>query len=932
MADVFVSYSRRDSEFVGHLVDSITARGKEVWLDTEGIADAEVFPEAIKRAIEGSDAFVFVITPSAVESAYCENEVEYACEMQKRIVPVLRHPVPDPELPAEIRDRVWIPLMEDREFDAGLSRLLNALDTDLEAAKAHTRWLVKALEWDSERRDKSFLLRGSELKAAEAWMASRPEDAEPAPTHLQREYLLASREAAARRQRTMMGGAVAIAAVSIGLLIFALISRGQAVSEKVSARSQALAAESQAQLPNDPEISLILGMRAVREKATPESLFALRAALDASPLERALPTIANPGGCLSAAISPDGRQIAEGTCGGLVRILDAATGRVLRSNNVSIQVYSLAYSPDGDALAAATGNAGVWLIDPRSGVGGAWEGAALATDPVAESAVFSPDGRTLAADFGSGLVTGPTKGTTSLPELSASLGGNVVFSPNGRLLFVGGQDASVHVYDAATRRLVHRIIAPQPGSSWPEIVAVSRSGRELAVAYASTAQDETSAVSIYSTSTWRRQSTLMTLPDVEITALAYSPDGSRLAIGAADGTASVWSVATKQELVSYDGPTGAISSIAFTPDGGSVLTASDDGVARIWRAIGVEQSFQTVPLTGTPGQLAFDGNTVETIPFGQPVIFSAPAAGGSAVRRRTLTGVNAVVLSGDGRLALGTDTRQSQFPQAGQATIFNTRSGRIERRLSVTWAPSANGSWTQSTTFDWNDTSVALLEGSTTSGPVPMILTIATGKTVELQGGGTLCGSPSESFAFSRDSRRIAAADGCGYAYVWDAHTGRLLRQVNDDGEVSAVDLSPNGSRLLVSSWDARATIWSVATGRRLVSLIGDTRGLAAAAFSPDGSLVATSSLDHTVRIWNSRTGQVLRLLTFPDDQGPLVFNASGSQFAIAETDPVPGAPDVVRTFDTCPACTNARALLSLAAPHTTDQLTVLEKTVVGNS
>ena len=77
---------------------------------------------------------------------------------------------------------------------------------------------------------------------------------------------------------------------------------------------------------------------------------------------------------------------------------------------------------------------------------------------------------------------------------------------------------------------------------------------------------------------------------------------------------------------------------------------------------------------------------------------------------------------------------------------------------------------------------------------------------------------------------------------------------------------------------------------------------------------------------------QVLRILTFPDDQGPLVFNAGESEFAIAGADPVPGAPDVVRTFDTCPACTNARALLSLAAPHTTDQLTVLEKTVVGNS
>jgi hypothetical protein len=55
-----------------------------------------------------------------------------------------------------------------------------------------------------------------------------------------------------------------------------LISRGQAIasrqtadSERIGARAQALAAESQAQLPNDPEISVILAMRAVQTKATP---------------------------------------------------------------------------------------------------------------------------------------------------------------------------------------------------------------------------------------------------------------------------------------------------------------------------------------------------------------------------------------------------------------------------------------------------------------------------------------------------------------------------------------------------------------------------------------------------------------------------------------------------------------------------------------
>jgi len=134
MADVFVSYSRRDSEFVRRLAQSVSDRGKEVWLDTDGIADGEVFPQAIKRAIEGANAFVFVITPASVKSSYCENEVEYAREMQKRIVPVLRDPVADSDLPPEIRDRNWIPFVGDAEFDPSLNRLVGA-DTDLEAAK-----------------------------------------------------------------------------------------------------------------------------------------------------------------------------------------------------------------------------------------------------------------------------------------------------------------------------------------------------------------------------------------------------------------------------------------------------------------------------------------------------------------------------------------------------------------------------------------------------------------------------------------------------------------------------------------------------------------------------------------------------------------------------------------------------------------------------
>lgn len=148
------------------------------------------------------------------------------------------------------------------------------------------------------------------------------------------------------------------------------------------------------------------------------------------------------------------------------------------------------------------------------------------------------------------------------------------------------------------------------------------------------------------------------------------------------------------------------------------------------------------------------------------------------------------------------------------------------------------------------------------------------------------------------------------------------------------MDLAPDGSRLLVASWDSRATIYDVATGRPLLNLIGHARGIEWGGFAAGGSLVVTVSLDHTVRVWNARTGQQLRVLTFSDIQGsPVAFSPNGQEMAIPENTPTSaGVSEAVRVFDICPACTNARALLSLAAPHVTNKLTVLEKTVIGFS
>jgi WD40 repeat protein len=238
-------------------------------------------------------------------------------------------------------------------------------------------------------------------------------------------------------------------------------------------------------------------------------------------------------------------------------------------------------------------------------------------------------------------------------------------------------------------------------------------------------------------------------------------------------------------------------------------------------------------------------------------------------------------------------------------------------------------------TFSPDDRFVGLLEGGNANSPgTPVLVNIATGHAVTPRGASGLpClgGNPSE-YAISRNDRVIAIGGFCGDVGLWDATTGRPLRRLDQGAEISAVDLTPDGSRLLVGSWDSRATIYDVATGRPLLNLVGHTRGISWAGFAAAGSLVVTVSLDHTLRVWNARTGDQLRVLTFGEDQyPPVAFSPNGQLMAIAEITPV---SRVVRVFGVCPACQNSRALLVLAAPHAapTSRLTALERTVINGS
>ena len=271
-------------------------------------------------------------------------------------------PVPDGEIPGEVRYRNWITVGEDGRVEGVLDRLVAAIETDLEWEHQHTRLTVKALEWASGGRDASLLVRGAELAAAERWLRAGAQKAR-GPTALEQEYLIAARNAASRRQRMLMGASTAVAVAAVSLLIFALISRSQAIGARdaarrqaVTARSQALAAESETQLDVDPERSILLASAAVHTEPTTDAMFALRAAIDASPIRYRLPNaglqMCAGAGVPTVAFSPNGNQIAEGLCNGTVALADAHTGGLIRRVDLGAPAGQVSYSSTSSTLAA----------------------------------------------------------------------------------------------------------------------------------------------------------------------------------------------------------------------------------------------------------------------------------------------------------------------------------------------------------------------------------------------------------------------------------------------------------------------------------------------------------------------------------------------------------------------------------------------------
>jgi formylglycine-generating enzyme required for sulfatase activity len=187
--DAFISYGRDDSKaFAIQLHNILSEYGFQIYIDKEYI------PLAINDGIEKSHNFIFVISPSSVNTEYCLKELEYADQLNKRIIP-LRHVKLDKNkdiMPGALRKLNLLDFHENK-FEKTLPVLLEALSRQREYVEQHTRILMDALKWQRRNYDSQLLLHGDDLESAEIWLQNVQEQQTHQPVEIQRCFIAQSR-------------------------------------------------------------------------------------------------------------------------------------------------------------------------------------------------------------------------------------------------------------------------------------------------------------------------------------------------------------------------------------------------------------------------------------------------------------------------------------------------------------------------------------------------------------------------------------------------------------------------------------------------------------------------------------------------------------------------------------------------------------------
>jgi WD40 repeat protein/energy-coupling factor transporter ATP-binding protein EcfA2 len=760
------------------------------------------------------------------------------------------------------------------------------IEEDRAGLRILRRLTEAAREWQPTK-DEGLLYRGARLAQAVEWR-ERNEDA---LNETEREFLNASvkaQQAVERRRKRVVIGLVAGFILAVALASLAIFQWWRANDQAKLALARQLAAESYAQMENQPDLGLLLGVEANRVRKS----FVARRTLLLDMYYReylAMYLHGHTAEIDKVVFSPDGKLLASAS-GDEGKLLTSATDAKGMDN--SVRLWDAASGqPIGEALAGHQGNV--------------------------NCLAFSPDGEILAS--------GDARGVIILWDVATRrMTGKFVARPMHSLAFstdkilasgsFDGQMGEINLWNVVTQQ---RIGEPLKGhSSSVRSLAFSPDGKTLASANGRDvpASVEPSII-LWDVKTQRPLGSPLKGHEDGISCLAFNPDGKVLASGSADATVRLWDVAARKPLNNLErlradfrepmkNHDSEVLDVRFTRDGKALISA-DDGNHILVREVEFSTTANNLMLSrSTPVKYftSYSSRKPKSIAF-SPETFKWATGG---CRK----------LGGDGHCA---EAELSLWDTAARLPFTRLVETSTEEVESIAFSPDGRvlasggcdgaGDCTGSEVSLWDTTthqSLGQLKGApgavTSLAYSPDGTTLAAGSCAKPEDGKCrqgeirlwnpatrgLISQPltghSDSvkiLIFGSDGKILVSSDGRNII-LWNVETRQMIGEIAPGHQynsgssaslpVNSVALSPDsktlasggcgkrGKRLTTvdDSYDTciegEIRFWNVAT-RQLIGqpLSGHKDEIMSVAFSPDGQTLASASgqADGTIRLWD---------------------------------------------------------------------------------